>query len=340
MTSRTVLAPWVRRFLMEHLVAERNLARNTQHSYRDTLRLILPFIAAQAQKPIDKLVVTDLSAERIRQFLLDLEQQRHCGITTRNQRLAAIHSLAHFIGLQSPEHIDWCGQVRAIPFKKATRPAITYLEKTEMDALLAAPDCTTAQGCRDHALLLFLYNTGARADEAAQLTIADLAFSNAPQRDHSWVTIRGKGNKLRRCPVWSQTVKELLSMVQGRNQGEHVFLNRCGQPITRFGIHTMVERYAKRVYGQVPTLKTKKVSPHTIRHTTATHLLRSGVDINTIRAWLGHVSMNTTNIYAEVDLEMKAKALAHCEVHENTALPTPTKRWRDDEELMTFLHSL
>lgn len=340
MTAQSLLAPWVRRFLMEHLVEERNLSRNTQRSYRDMLRLMLPFIAAQAHKAVDKLAVTDLSAERIRQFLLDLEHQRHCGIATRNQRLAAIHSLAHFIGLQSPEHIEWCGQVRAIPFKKAASPAITYLEKTEMDALLAAPDCTTAQGCRDHALLLFLYNTGARADEAAQLTIADLAFANAPQRDHSWVLIRGKGNKLRRCPIWSQTVKELMPLVQGRSQSEHVFLNRCGQPITRFGIHTMVERYAKRVCAQIPILKTKRVSPHTVRHTTATHLLRAGVDINTIRAWLGHVSINTTNIYAEVDLEMKAKALATCEIQENTTSPTPTKRWRDDEELMAFLHSL
>jgi site-specific recombinase XerD len=340
MTIQTTLAPWVRRFLMEHLVAERNLSRNTQRSYRDMLRLMLPFIAAQAQKPVDKLTVTDLSAERIRQFLIDLEQQRQCSITTRNQRLAAIHSLAHFIGLQSPEHIEWCGKVRAIPFKKATRPVITYLEKTEMDALLDAPDCTTAQGCRDHALLLFLYNTGTRADEAAQLTITDLAVSNAPQRDLSWVVIRGKGNKLRRCPLWSQTVKELMPLVQGRNQSEHVFLNRYGQPITRFGIHTMVERYVKRVYTQIPTMKTKRVSPHTIRHTTATHLLRSGVDINTIRAWLGHVSIDTTNIYAEVDLEMKAKALAHCEVQENPASSTPTKRWRNDEALMTFLSSL
>lgn len=340
MTGQIILAPWVRRFLMEHLVTERNLARNTQRSYRDTLRLLLPFVAEQAHKPIDRLAVTDLSPERIRQFLLDLEQQRHCGIATRNQRLAAIHSLAHFLGLHSPELLEWCGQVRAIPFKKATSQAITYLEKAEMDGLLAAPNCTTAQGRRDHALLLFLYNTGARADEAAQLKIADLAFSTTPQRDHSSVLIRGKGNKTRRCPVWSQTVRELTPLVQGRDSNEHVFLNRRGQPLTRFGIHTMVERHTNKVLEQMPSLKTKRVSPHTIRHTTATHLLRAGVDINTIRAWLGHVSINTTNIYAEVDLEMKAKALALCEVQENTTSPTPVKRWRDDEQLMAFLHSL
>jgi site-specific recombinase XerD len=340
MIVQTALAPWVRRFLLEHLVTERNLARNTQRSYRDTLRLLLPFVAEQAHKPIDQLSVTDLGAERVRRFLLDLEQRRHCGIATRNQRLSAIHSLASFIGLHNPEHLEWCGQIRAIPFKKATSRPIAYLEKTEIDALLAAPECTTALGCRDHALLLFLYNTGARADEAAQLTIADLAFANAPQRDHSSVLIRGKGNKLRRCPVWSQTVKELMPLVQERDPSEHVFLNRHGQPLTRFGIHTMVERYTNRVSEQMPSLKTKSISPHTIRHTTATHLLRAGVDINTIRVWLGHVSINTTNIYAEVDLEMKAKALAHCDVQESTTSPTPVKRWREDEELMAFLHSL
>lgn len=340
MTVQTALAPWVRRFLLEHLVTERNLARNTQRSYRDALRLLLPFIAAQAHKEIDLLAVTDLSAERIRQFLVHLEQQRHCGNATRNQRLAAIHSLAHFIGLQSPEHLEWCGQIRTILFKKTTGPTITYLDKAEMDALLAAPDPATPQGYRDHALLLFLYNTGSRADEAAQLTIADLAFANAPQRDHSSILIRGKGNKLRRCPVWSQTVKEIVPLVQGRSPHERVFLNRNGQPLTRFGIHTIVERHVNKISEQMPSLKTKRVSPHTIRHTTATHLLRAGVDINTIRAWLGHVSINTTNIYAEVDLEMKAKALAHCEVQKSTVSPTPVKPWRENEELMAFLHTL
>jgi site-specific recombinase XerD len=131
-------------------------------------------------------------------------------------------------------------------------------------------------------------------------------------------------------------VNELAALVQGRSAGEHVFLNRCGRPITRFGIHTLVERYVSRAAGQVPSITTKRVSPHTLRHTTATHLLRSGVDINTIRAWLGHVSLATTNVYAEVDLEMKAKALASCEVTD----PQPSKPWREDEGLMAFLRNL
>jgi integrase/recombinase XerD len=205
-----------------------------------------------------------------------------------------------------------------------------------MDALLAAPDRKTAQGCRDYAVILFLYNTGARADEAAQVRIADLDLSQTPERYQSSVEIHGKGNKLRRCPLWPQTVSELSGLVEQRSPSERVFLNRCGRPLTRFGIHTMIERYVEKLFAQMPSLKSKRVSPHTIRHTTATHLLRAGVDINTIRAWLGHVSLNTTNIYAEVDLEMKAKALAACEV----TATKPTRRWREDAGLMAFLITL
>jgi integrase/recombinase XerD len=336
MTDPILLGPWVRRFLLEHLVGERNLARNTQQSYRDTLRLLLPFTARGSRKPIDQLEVEDLSVARVRTFLQELEEQRGCGIATRNQRLAAIHSLAHFIGLHSPEHVRWCGEIRAIPVKRALRPLVTYLEKNEMDALLAAPNVTTPQGRRDHALMLFLYNTGARADEAAHVLIGDLQIGLVPGRDPSSVLIRGKGNKLRRCPLWIRTVDELTPLVSGRAADKRVFLNRRGQPLTRFGVHALVKRYATHVAAAMPSLTSKRVSPHTIRHTTATHLLRSGVDINTIRAWLGHVSLNTTNIYAEVDLEMKARALATCEVL-GEASPKP---WHKDAGLMEFLRTL
>src|SRR3954470_17350093 len=159
MRDACLLAPWVRRFLTEHLVGERNLARNTQRSYRDTLRLLLPAVARGARKPVDRLAVTDLSADRLLQFLSDLEEKRGCGVATRNQRLAAVHALARFIGLHAPELVEWCGQVCAVPFKKSPRGLVTYLEKAEMDAVLAAPDLSTSQGRRDHALLLFLYNT-------------------------------------------------------------------------------------------------------------------------------------------------------------------------------------
>ena len=229
-------------------------------------------------------------------------------------------------------------------FKKTVRPLVTYLEKEEMDALLDAPDVATTQGRRDHALLLFLYNTGARADEVAHLQIGDLHLGLVPKRDLSWdfisglcpFTIRGKGNKLRRCPLWTKTIDELTVLFSGRAREERVFLNRCGHPLTRFGIHGLVKRYVAKTTAKVPSLERKRISPHTIRHTTATHLLRSGVDINTIRAWLGHVSLATTNIYTQVDLEAKAKALANCEIEDTV----PKKSWRKDPELMEFLRGL
>jgi len=336
MRDSSLLGPWVRRFLMEYLVKERNLARNTQRSYRDTLQQLLPVIGRQARKPIDRLIVTDVSADRVRQFLNHVEEKRGCTISTRNQRLAAIHALARFVGLHAPELVEWCGQVQIVPLKKAPKAVIPCLEKPEMDALLAMADVTTLQGRRDHSLLLFLYNSGARADEAAQVRIGDLTLPHVPNRDLASVLIRGKGNKLRHCPLWARTVQELIPLIHDRGPAEHVFLNRCGRPITRFGIHTLLERTVARAVKDVPSLASKRVSPHMIRHTTATHLLRSGVDINTIRAWLGHVSLDTTNVYAEVDLEMKAKALATCEIKEGSA----KKPWREQKGLMDFLQSL
>src|SRR5580704_5031963 len=161
MTNQTLLGSWIRRFLQEHLVAERNLARNTQHSYRDTIILFVSFATSKVRKAADRLTIDDITPDLVRLFLLDLEETRLCSITTRNQRLAAIHSFAGFIGLRSPEYIAWSGMIRGVPFKKAGKLMMPYLDKSEMNALLAAPDTKTAQGYRDYALLLFLYNSGA-----------------------------------------------------------------------------------------------------------------------------------------------------------------------------------
>jgi integrase/recombinase XerD len=188
-----------------------------------------------------------------------------------------------------------------------------------MDALLEAPNRRTRQGARDYALLLFLYNTGARADEAAQLCVADLTLVGTAA-----VRILGKGNKTRACPLWARTVAVLKPLVAGLRATDPVFRGRRNERLTRFGIYNIVKVMAKCASATSPSLNAKRVSPHTIRHTSAVHLLRAGVDLNTIRAWLGHVSLDTTNIYAEVDIEMKAKALAHCEVVAGPAI----KRWR------------
>ena len=159
MDDKTLLGPWVRRFLLEHRIAERNLARNTQRSYRDALTLLIPFVADKLHQKVDRLAVVDVSADLVRLFLGDLEQTRQCAITTRNQRLAAVHALARFVGEHSPEHIAWCGQIRSVPFKKASKTVIPYLDKPQMDALLAAPDRQSAQGQRDYALLLLCLST-------------------------------------------------------------------------------------------------------------------------------------------------------------------------------------
>ena len=331
MNDEALLGPWVRRFLLEHVVAERNLAHNTQQGYRDAFCQLIPFVAKQSGKPIDRLAVVDISAEFVRLFLADLEASHHCGIATRNQRLAAVRALARYVGEHSPIHIEWSGQIRSIPFKKAMQAVVPYLEKSEIDALLAAPDRGTPQGRRDYAMLLFLYNTGARASEAAQAKLADLDLCAAS------VKICGKGRKQRFCPLWSSTVSELAIIAERGEPSRPLFLNRYGRPITRFGIHTAVERNALKARAQLPTLAAKRVSPHSIRHTTATHLLRAGVDINTIRGWLGHVSLNTTNVYAEIDFETKARALAKCETGDTSAAQ---QHWRDQPALMDFLRSL
>jgi integrase/recombinase XerD len=330
MKDDSLLGPWIRRFLLEHMVSERNLSRNTQHSYRDMLRLLLPQLAAKARTPVDALEIEDLSADAVRAFLASIEQEHGCTITTRNQRLSAIHALARFVGERSPEHLAWCSEVRNVPFKRTGKNPLTYLEKAEIDALLAAPNLQSEYGRRDHALLLFLYNSGARASEAAAVKIADL---DGNARLGGVVKLYGKGGKTRLCPLWPRTMATLARLTGGRAQDTHVFLNRYGDPITRFGIHTMIERYVRRT----PLLAKKRVSPHTVRHTTATHLLRAGVDINTIRAWLGHVSIDTTNIYAEVDLEMKAKALAACDSGRSRR---ERKSWRTNPRIMDFLRNL
>jgi len=333
MKHNELLAPWLRRFLLEHIVGERNLSLNTQRSYRDGLGLLLRFTAQRRRCSVETLAVQDLSAQRIRDFLRDLELSRRCGARTQNQRLAVIHALAYFIAERRPEYWQWATQIRAIPFRKCPTRLVPFLEKEEVHALLDAPDRSSLQGQRDHALLLFLYNTGARADEAAKLTVADLNWSTASVRLH------GKGNKHRCCPLWKNTAKVLATLVADRPTHEPVFMNSRGQPLTRFGIHTLVERHARSASQIRPSLRDKRVSPHTLRHTTAMHLLRAGVDINTIRAWLGHASLQTTHLYAESDLKMKAKALAAC-------APPPvngvkgSSQWKPSSGVLHFLQSL
>jgi site-specific recombinase XerD len=338
MTEAHLIGPHVRRFLLEHVVGDRNLSVNTQKSYRDAIQQLLLFMATHDGIDPSRLTVEHLSVEVVRAFLAHLEEQRSNSPATRNQRLASLHSFFRFVGNQAPELVALVTPLLAIPLRRTGTPVMAYLEKAEIDALLAAPNRRRPQGQRDHALLLFLYNTGARADEAARTTIAALRLADPPS-----VRLMGKGRKTRVCPLWPHTAETLATLLGSRLSGPPdapVFLNVRGQPMTRFGIHTLVERTLAKAAHALPSLRTKRVSPHTLRHTTAMHLLRSGVDINTIRAWLGHVSLETTNRYAEVDLEMKAKALATCTISSQGTVSGSSPAWRKDRDLMAFLTSL
>lgn len=338
MGSEHPLGPFLRRFLLEDVVEDRNLTRNTQQSYRDAIRLLLEYIAEYRGIEPTKVMVEQVTPDLVRDFLAHLEAIRGNSITTRNQRLVAIRSLFRFIARQVPELVEHASQIRSMVPKRTALAVIPYLDKHEVDALLAVPDRKRTQGRRDYALLLFLYNTGARASEAATVMVGDLSLDTSPS-----VRLLGKGRKIRLCPLWRHTSEVLTDLLGPGLQGpqdSRVFLNVRRQPITRFGIHALLKRTVARAATCTPSLRRKRVSPHTMRHTTAVHLLRAGVDINTIRAWLGHVSLETTNRYAEVDLEMKAKALEACAIRDLDPPDGRTPTWYEEPGLMAFLTSL
>lgn len=338
-TNMHPFGSFVRRFLIDEVMADRNLSLNTQRSYRDTIRLLFGFIADCHVAEPAQVMTEQITADLVRDFLGHLESQRGNSVATRNQRLAAIHSLFRFISRQVPELVEHATPIHAIPPRRTATPTMPYLDKREMDALLATPDRHQPQGRRDYAMLLFLYNTGARASEAATVTVGDLTLDASLS-----VRLLGKGRKTRICPLWSHTADVLRDILATRIAGPKdvpVFLNVRGQPFTRYGIHTLVARTVKKAATTTPSLKNKRVSPHTMRHSTAVHLLQADVDINTIRAWLGHVSLETTNRYAEIDLEMKAAALDACTVqHPAGQHEKRTPIWRKDTKIMEFLMTL
>lgn len=338
MPQQHLIGPFIRRFLVEELARDRNCSPNTVKSYRDAIRLLLRFLAEQHATEPTRATVEQVDDTLVRDFLRDCQERRGNAASTCNQRLAACHSLFRFIGRQVPELIEHAARVQAIPFRKVPVPVMPYLDKAEIEALLAAPDRRQPQGRRDYAMLLFLYNSGARASEAAATSLCDLRLTTAPS-----VRFQGKGRRERVCPLWPRTAATLRDLLDERPGGPDsapLFLNCRGQRMTRHGIHTLVERSVAKALPAAPSLRDKRVSPHTLRHTTAVHLLRAGVDINTIRAWLGHVSIETTNRYAEVDFEMKAKALSTCADHVPAPSPRTAPSWHRDSELMQFLNSL
>lgn len=304
------LATYLKRFFSHYLPVQKGLSPHTVAAYRDALKLLLCYVADTLNRSVDALDVEALSAELVSSFLDHLEQVRGCQASTRNARLAAIRSLFAFIAREEPVLMVQCQAIRSLPLKRSEHKTVAYLEEGEMQALLDAVDSDSRTGVRDRALLLVLYNTGARVSEITGLRREDLRLHGAcPQ-----VKLLGKGRKQRSCPLWPETVEALDAYLRTRvpkaSGTVQLFLNANGSPITRFGIRYITRKYGARA---LPALSTKAVNPHTVRHTTAMHLLRAGNDINMIGFWLGHADINTTHIYVEIDMAMKRKMLASAE---------------------------
>jgi len=337
MSQAVYLAPFVRSFFEDHLVCRHNASQHTIQGYRDGLKLLLRFVAAQAKKPAVNLLVTDITEALVLAFLADLEQTRGNSIQTRNHRLVGIRQLFEYIAAREPLFLEHCQRIVAIPNKRgAALPEIHYLEKDHVTAILGAVNQNDPWGRRDYALLLYMYNTGARVQEVADTRIAWFTLT-APYK----VELLGKGRKWRTCPLWDSTVQHVRQLMEERGvkpgEDSHLFVNRHSQPLSRSGIANLIERYQVKAATTTPGLRGRRITPHTFRHTTAMHLLQSGVEVNVIRSWLGHASINTTSRYIEIDLTMKRKALATCEV---TASDPSTATWRSDPEILSWLDSL
>jgi site-specific recombinase XerD len=323
-------------FFLDYLPKQRALSPHTLQSYRDGIRLLLKFVAGNDNNPC-LLDVDDIGVEQVRAFLDHLEEKRRNGVGTRNVRRAAVLSFFRYLGTQYPQHLDRAQRILGIPSKRSAQREIDHLDFKELQAVLNGIDRATAPHRRDFALLTLLFNTGARISEALGIQACDLRLSLPAH-----VLLRGKGRKERICPLWPETarlLRELLAEQQiAPHEARHVFHNHRGHPLTRFGARLILKKHLRQTAARVPALQAKRLHPHCIRHSTALHLLRSGVDLSTIANWLGHASINTTNKYIALDIETKRQAL-------DRATPllkrsSRTGKWRTDHDLIRWLDAL
>ncbi|MGP0059954.1 MAG: site-specific integrase [Beijerinckiaceae bacterium] len=324
----------LRTFFHEWLAEQRNASIHTIRSYRDTWRLFLRFVAERKGGGVAQITLADLTASEVSAFLSHAEHERQDTIGTRNCRLAAIRSFFNFVAGKEPTYIAQCAEILAVPIKRAPIPAPCYLEPMEVEAILAQPDRSTLEGMRDHALLSFLYNSGARIQEALDLCTEAIRFETP-----CCVRLHGKGRKERICPLWPETVMLLKKLLerQPRAPTGRVFINRYGEPLGASGVRFKLAAYVEAAAKTVPTLRSKHVTPHTFRHATAVHLVSAGVDITVIRSWLGHVSLDTTNHYAQANLETKRKALERVSAPTTGDKPPP---WKRDASVLAWLDAL
>jgi len=325
-------ASLIERFFVDRLMSQKNASPRTVESYRDTFRMVFRYAEQQLQKAPVKLTLNDFDTKLILGFLNHLEKDRHNSIRSRNARLAALHSFSRYVSTQCPAAVYLAQQILAIPMKRFEKPLLVFLSREEMAALLAAPGTDSWFDQRDRLLLAMLYNTGARISELIGIRVADVTLGAS-----SYVRLHGKGRKLRTVPLWKETAEQVRQWVRSHGlQPEQPLLpNRHGHPMTRANAAERFARAITQAAKQCPQLLGRHISPHSVRHTVAQHLLREGVDITVIALWLGHESLASTHGYIEADLAMKERALS-------SISPPATKgtRYHPPDSLLNFLQSL
>ena len=326
------LSDMLQQYFAFHLGRQRGVSPRTVESYRDTIRLLLTFLAQKLGRSPERLLLADLDAEHLLAFLDHLEQVRKNSARTRNQRRSAICSFLRYVGRQLPETMGHVQRALAIPCKRCGQQPVDYLTRDEIAALLLAPDATTWSGRRDRVLFTVLYNAGARVSEVAMAKVHDVAW----QRPAS-IRLHGKGRKERVTPLWRKTALMLRDWIRHEKLSADapLFSNSRGDAMTRSGITKRLDQAVARACGSCPSLKSKSISPHVLRHTTAMHLLQSGVDISVIALWLGHESITTTHRHMTADLNMKEKALSMLQEPS-----TRRTRYRPSDKVLCFLESL
>jgi site-specific recombinase XerD len=325
-------APLLQTFFADYLLNQRDASPNTVASYRDSFSLLLRFARDRLGKAPSDLSLDDVDAPLIGAFLDQLEQDRGCGPRTRNSRLSAIRSFFRYLSFRVPERSGLIQRVLAIPQKRCDKDLVDFLTRSEYEALLAAPEKGSWIGRRDHAILLLALQTGLRVSEMVGLVIEQLTLS-----DQACLRCRGKGRKERPIPLTRQTVTTLRLWLKERGGGPQdlVFLSRRGGPLSRDAVEKLVAKYARKASEKCPSLAEKNVTPHVLRHTNAVELLQAGVDRAVIALWLGHESIETTQIYLDADLKMREEALARL------APPgTQPGRFQPDDALLRFLAGL
>jgi integrase/recombinase XerD len=321
-------------FFLSYLQATRGASPHTVRAYRDAIKLFLQHVAGRKRKPIEDLQLDDIQAEAVLTFLDYVESKRGNSAVTRNCRLAAIRSFVQHLLRHDVTRASQYGRVLAIKNKRATHRAVSYLEPEEARAVIAAIDTTSGRGRRDHALLLFLYNTGARVSEALAIRPSDLRLERPRQ-----VRLLGKGKRERICPLWPETVSALRRIIRADAVDEPVFRSSVGSTLTRDGAAYLLQKYVRLAAANNPSPRLQRVTPHMLRHSCAVALLQAGVDITVIRDYLGHASVTTTSRYVTTNLQMKRQVLDAFWKRSGLA-PTGSRTWKASPKLLAFLQTL